>query len=72
MAEKEVLLKVEDLYKHFPIHKGLFSGTHEKVHRHSDWSAKAAVENPLPEGLFYSCTGLPPGVSFLKGKIWQS
>ncbi|OQA28821.1 MAG: Oligopeptide transport ATP-binding protein OppF [Chloroflexi bacterium ADurb.Bin344] len=32
MAEKEVLLKVEDLYKHFPIRKGLFSGSHEKVH----------------------------------------
>jgi len=32
MAEKEVLLKVEDLYKHFPIRKGLFSGSREKVH----------------------------------------
>ena len=32
MAERKVLLQVQDLYKHFPINKGLFSQGKSKVH----------------------------------------
>lgn len=32
MAERKVLLQVQDLYKHFPINKGLFSQGKNKVH----------------------------------------